>query len=193
MVRSPARAVAAAGLEQQEQAGHRDDDVEGEEPDSGECLADNAGPRVGRRRGWADEDSAFVERRVGGALGAMHEGGGARERFSEHRPFVRGADAQEIPVSANVGLRHGIKSSTTVEVMGMAEFLEFIQRALNAQEAVDAVLSRERQASELQADNTYRVRCSECGTSVSNPLPVPVIVRAHVLCPECLGGSRGGV
>lgn len=39
---------------------------------------------------------------------------------------------------------------------------------------------------ERQADGTFRVLCSECRVSVSSPLPAPVIVRAYVVCPECI-------
>jgi endogenous inhibitor of DNA gyrase (YacG/DUF329 family) len=55
-----------------------------------------------------------------------------------------------------------------------------------AQDAVDEVLSPAQQAAERMADGTYRVRCMTCGKSVSNPLPIAVIVRAWVECPECL-------
>lgn len=61
-----------------------------------------------------------------------------------------------------------------------------LRRGLAAQRAVDAVLSAETQAAELQGDDTYRVRCSQCGRSVSSPLPVAVVVRAWVECPECV-------
>jgi hypothetical protein len=68
---------------------------------------------------------------------------------------------------------------------------DFLRRGLAAQRAVDAVLSREQQARELQADDTYRVRCLTCGASVSSPLPLPVVVRAAVECPECLARRAG--
>jgi hypothetical protein len=35
-------------------------------------------------------------------------------------------------------------------------------------------------------DGTYRVRCMQCGKSVSSPLTAPVTVRAWVICPECI-------
>jgi len=60
-----------------------------------------------------------------------------------------------------------------------------LARLLDAQAAVDLVLSRDQQERERQADGSFRVRCCRCGTSVSNPLPVAVIVRAWVECPEC--------
>jgi hypothetical protein len=69
---------------------------------------------------------------------------------------------------------------------------DFVERARAAQAAVDAVLTRDQQARERQADHTYRVRCTQCGKSVSNPLPVAVIVRAWVICPECLGRTNPG-
>jgi hypothetical protein len=61
-----------------------------------------------------------------------------------------------------------------------------LRRLVNAQLAVDEVLSKEAQARELLPDDSYRVRCYSCGKSVSNPLPLPVIVRAQVECPECM-------
>lgn len=63
---------------------------------------------------------------------------------------------------------------------------DFVRRGLAAQYAVDAILSPEQQQAERQPDGSYRVRCMQCGKSVSNPLPVAVIVRAWVVCPECL-------
>jgi hypothetical protein len=66
------------------------------------------------------------------------------------------------------------------------QLLIFLRRGLAAQRAIDAILSPAQQAAEVQADDTYRVRCQRCGKSVSNPLPVPVMVRASVTCPECL-------
>ena len=54
------------------------------------------------------------------------------------------------------------------------------------QAVVDTLLSSERQAEERMADGSYRVRCMTCGKSVSNPLPVAVIVRVWVECPECI-------
>jgi hypothetical protein len=65
------------------------------------------------------------------------------------------------------------------------ELRMFLARGQAAQAAVDAVLSRDQQRRELMPDGTFRVRCCRCGCSVSNPLPVPVIVRAWVECPEC--------
>jgi hypothetical protein len=70
--------------------------------------------------------------------------------------------------------------------MSRSDLEVFLRRGLAAQRAVDTVLSKEAQARELLPDDTYRVRCYSCGKSVSNPLPVPVIVRAQVECPECL-------
>lgn len=70
---------------------------------------------------------------------------------------------------------------------------DLILRAVDAQRVVDGVLSQEQQARELQTDGTYRVRCSTCGKSVSSPLPVPVIVRAWVACPECIKKEGGDV
>ena len=67
---------------------------------------------------------------------------------------------------------------------------EFVRRGQAAQAAVDAVLTPEQQTKERMADGTYRVRCSACGKSVSNPLPVAVIIRAWVECPECVEGRR---
>lgn len=43
-----------------------------------------------------------------------------------------------------------------------------------------------------QADGTYRVLCSRCGKSVSSALSAPVVVRAWVECPECLGAEAKG-
>lgn len=45
-----------------------------------------------------------------------------------------------------------------------------------------------------QADGTYRVRCMQCGKSVSSPLRDPVTIRAWVICPECIEkyGVDGG-
>jgi hypothetical protein len=63
---------------------------------------------------------------------------------------------------------------------------EFMMRAVAAQAVVDEVLSIEQQARECESDGTYRVRCSICGNSVSNPLPIAVIVRAWVECADCL-------
>lgn len=62
----------------------------------------------------------------------------------------------------------------------------FLQRGLTAQRVVNELLSEDQQARELLPDGSYRVRCSNCGTSVSNPLPVAVIVRAWVECADCL-------
>jgi hypothetical protein len=62
----------------------------------------------------------------------------------------------------------------------------FLRRGLAAQRAVDEVLSPDAQARDLMPDDTYRVRCMTCGKSVSNPLPIPVVVRASVECPECI-------
>jgi hypothetical protein len=47
---------------------------------------------------------------------------------------------------------------------------------------------------EPMPDGTYRVRCMVCGKSVSTPLTQPVIVRAWVICPECIEqhGVDGG-
>jgi DNA-directed RNA polymerase subunit RPC12/RpoP len=39
---------------------------------------------------------------------------------------------------------------------------------------------------ERMPDGTYRVRCMQCGKSVSSPLAEPVTVRAWVICPECI-------
>jgi hypothetical protein len=72
------------------------------------------------------------------------------------------------------------------------EFLDFVARGMAAQRVVDEVLSPEQQRRERQADGTYRVRCLECGRSVSNPLPVPVILRAYVCCPECVAAFGEG-
>ncbi len=44
-----------------------------------------------------------------------------------------------------------------------------------------------------QADGTFRVLCSRCGTSVSSPLTAPVVVRAWVECPACLEAHANGV
>jgi DNA-directed RNA polymerase subunit RPC12/RpoP len=41
------------------------------------------------------------------------------------------------------------------------------------------------------SDGTYRVRCMNCGKSVSNAMPFDIIVRAWVICPECI--ERDGV
>ena len=68
---------------------------------------------------------------------------------------------------------------------------DLMQDAVSAQMAIDAMLSPERQEAERKADGTFRVCCSQCGTSVSNPLPVAVIIRAWVECPECIQ-RRGG-
>lgn len=68
----------------------------------------------------------------------------------------------------------------------MSDLHDFVQRAQAAQAAVDDLLTREQQARERFPDDTYRVRCNVCGKSVSNPLPVAVIVRAWVMCPECV-------
>jgi hypothetical protein len=68
----------------------------------------------------------------------------------------------------------------------MTDLDAFLRRGLAAQRAVDEVLSKAQQARELLPDDTFRVRCYSCGKSVSNPLPVPVIVRAQVECPECM-------
>lgn len=59
-------------------------------------------------------------------------------------------------------------------------------RLRQAQAVVDTVLTREQQAAERFRDGLYRVCCSHCGGAVSNPLPVPVIVRAFVECPDCV-------
>lgn len=72
----------------------------------------------------------------------------------------------------------------------MPSLEEFVKRAQAAQAAVDEILSRETQADELMPDGTYRVRCSTCGKSVSNPLPVAVIIRAFIQCPECIEGGK---
>jgi len=69
----------------------------------------------------------------------------------------------------------------------MHELKDYAERMLKAQEAIDAVLSREQQARERQSDGTFRVLCQSCGKSVSSPLPVAVVVRALVVCPECVG------
>lgn len=68
---------------------------------------------------------------------------------------------------------------------------EFLARGRAAQAAVDTLLSDTQQAAERLADGTYRVRCMNCGKSVSNPLPVAVIVRAWVECPECIERRLG--
>ena len=68
----------------------------------------------------------------------------------------------------------------------MSDIAAWLLRGLAAQRAVDAILSPEQQIAERMPDDTYRVRCSRCGKSVSSPLPVAVIVRAWVECPECL-------
>jgi DNA-directed RNA polymerase subunit RPC12/RpoP len=44
---------------------------------------------------------------------------------------------------------------------------------------------------ERMLDGTYRVRCMNCGKSVSTPLVEPVTVRAWVICPECI--ERDGI
>lgn len=44
---------------------------------------------------------------------------------------------------------------------------------------------------ERMSDGTYRVRCMNCGKSVSSALVEPVTVRAWVICPECI--ERDGV
>jgi hypothetical protein len=31
-----------------------------------------------------------------------------------------------------------------------------------------------------------RIRCMECGKTVSTAVPAPTIVRAYVICPECI-------
>jgi hypothetical protein len=69
---------------------------------------------------------------------------------------------------------------------------EFIRRGLAAQRAVDQVLTREQQRQELERDDSWRVHCSGCGQSVSSPLPVPVIVRAVVYCPDCVAKGSSG-
>jgi RNA polymerase-binding transcription factor DksA len=58
------------------------------------------------------------------------------------------------------------------------------------QAAIDTVLTPEQQARERMPDGTYRVCCSRCGKSVSSPLPLPVIVRAWVECPECIESKQ---
>lgn len=35
-------------------------------------------------------------------------------------------------------------------------------------------------------DGSYRVKCMNCGKSVSSPLRDPIIIRAYVICPECI-------
>lgn len=37
-----------------------------------------------------------------------------------------------------------------------------------------------------EADGSYRVKCMNCGKSVSSPLRDPIIIRAYVICPECI-------
>lgn len=72
---------------------------------------------------------------------------------------------------------------------------DFVRRGMAMQEAVDAILSPQRQAAERERDGSYRVKCSNCGKSVSSPLPIAVIVRAFVECPECIGrriATEGG-
>jgi len=70
------------------------------------------------------------------------------------------------------------------------ELFVFLDAGRRAQAAVDAVLSPTEQARERLPDGTFRVRCQTCAKSVSNPLPLPVIVRARVTCPECLEQER---
>lgn len=73
--------------------------------------------------------------------------------------------------------------------------LEFTLLLAKCQEAVDECLSDQQQMDERQVDGTFRVRCMRCSKSVSNPLPMPVIVRASVTCPECLEAlaAHGGL
>lgn len=40
---------------------------------------------------------------------------------------------------------------------------------------------------------SHHVHCSRCGAAVSNPLPVEVIVRAWVECPECVAADGQAV
>jgi DNA-directed RNA polymerase subunit RPC12/RpoP len=35
-------------------------------------------------------------------------------------------------------------------------------------------------------DLAYRIRCMNCGKSVSTPVPKETVVRAWVECPECI-------
>ena len=37
-----------------------------------------------------------------------------------------------------------------------------------------------------------RIRCSECGKSVSSEVPDNTIIRAWVVCPECFEGDING-
>jgi hypothetical protein len=53
-------------------------------------------------------------------------------------------------------------------------------------EKEEAMIPREQWDRERLADGTFRVRCSVCAKSVSSPLAEPVIVRAWVVCPECI-------
>jgi hypothetical protein len=70
--------------------------------------------------------------------------------------------------------------------MNFDDLQDFLERGRKAQAAVNEILSDHQQTRELQVDGTYRVLCNNCGKSVSSPLTTAVIVRASVICPECL-------
>ena len=54
----------------------------------------------------------------------------------------------------------------------------------------ESIMPRDQWDRERMVDGTFRVRCSNCGKSVSSPLVEPVIVRAWVQCPECIAAQR---
>ena len=55
----------------------------------------------------------------------------------------------------------------------------------------ESIIPREHWNRERFPDGTFRVRCSVCAKSVSSPLVEPVIVRAWVMCPECIEQRAG--
>lgn len=55
----------------------------------------------------------------------------------------------------------------------------------------DHPIPREQWDRERMPDGTFRVRCSVCAKSVSTALAEPVIIRAWVMCPECIDSQAG--
>lgn len=106
---------------------------------------------------------------------------------SAGRPIRSRPDAQVLMAAAHF-LAEDPRAKGRKDPPLMADdlLLDLAERTIRAQREIDSILSRAQQTTELASDGSYRVRCSSCGRSVSNPLPVAVIIRASVTCPECL-------